>query len=242
MKSQYEPDYDRVNLNDDAANYLNDDKTIEDNHHVNEDAEIQWQLPSKPFQMEIELSYIDGDDKDAIAEDLGLDASDFDFLDFYADRLDGAVQSVLINDVRFGAIEDIPECLKNFLDGILFGESSDPVSSISGERITFWDAVRGDPETQQAFYSYELKNGVNGISIHGGFDPKQTLDGVEKNEYHRLDDSIIKSPATRDKHLDRHDQQIVSKQRRKWPKRMLFISIILVLGGLAIYLSNFVTK
>lgn len=242
MKSQYEPNYERVNLDNDVANYLNDDKEINDNHHVNDGAEIQWQLPSKPFQMEIELDYIDGDDKDAIAEDLGLDAIDLDFLEFYADRLDGAVQSVLINDVRFGAIEDIPESLKTFLDGILFGESSDPVSSISGERITFWDAVRGDPETQQAFYNYEFTNGVNGISIHGGFDPKQTLDGVEKNEYHRLDDSIIKPPVPGNKHQNKHDQQTALKQRRKWPKRILFITVILSLGSLAVYLSNFLTK
>lgn len=190
-----------------------------------------WQLPSTPLQMEFNTEFMDPKDLKAIAEDLDLDEQELDHLEIYVERTEGQIDYMLVNDIQYQCIEDLPESIKAFLDNIQFGDPENPVITASGARVNFWDALAGEPEVQQAFFEsgYEADNDY--FHMSGRFDVVDSVQSMEDKQEIDLNDTL----AT--KAINQKVKQYIHQKdtRRKRIKRIVFslITLALLLATLA---------
>ncbi len=228
-------------VSNEVIELLESDKYASGCYHISDFTDHRWQLPDSPLQMEVELDYIHPDDRTQILYELGLDGQEVDVLEFYVERTQGIVQSVTINDIRFESLTEIPVGVMNFLDGLVFGDPADPVSTGSGERVSFWDAVRGAPETQQAFYDYGYQNTETGLTLHGQFDVRHSLHELDSQQEKRLADTVSQG-ATR---VEISSKKAAERSRpgffRWWMKAALVLALLAVsvAAGLGRWLSDF---
>ena len=195
-------------LSDEVVALLASDKYTSGCYTVSDFIDHSWQPPDTPLQMEVELDYIHPDDRQQIRQELGLDG-ETEVLEFYVERTGGAVQSIMINEQRFETVSDLPDGVVGFLDGLVFGDPADPVVTGSGERISFWDVVRGAPEVQQAFYEYGYQNTEAGLTLHGEFDVRHSLHALDTDQEKRLAETVSRGAT----HVEINRKQAAKRKR-----------------------------
>lgn len=201
----------------------------------NDPSDSHWQLPSTPLQMEFNTLYMDPKELKNIARD--LEQPELDHLEIYVERTEGQIDYMLINDIQFQCIEDLPTSIKTFLDNIQFGDPENPVITASGERVNFWDTLAGEPEVQQAFFEAGHDADNDYFHMGGSFDVVDSVQNMENMQYIDLHDSLESKAVNQKVKQYIHKKDTRKRQsRRKW---LAIFSAILILAALAAVLSRY---
>ncbi len=183
-----------------------------------------WELPSTPFSMTVDLKSFDPDLCTLIAHELGLDEDSIDPFSLYVERLEGTIQYLIINDMRYESVEELPYSIRQFMDDIFFGDVENPVITSMGARVNLWDALRGEAETQQALYYAGIHDDHGQIEVVGLLSPVSSLDRMDQVP------SVNMGNTIHTRIVDMRVKQYIEKSARKRKSLRYKIAIAILIS------------
>lgn len=222
---QYTEDHWAVQNN--SGEWDQDDADYSDSDSVRQTNGV-WELPGTPFNMTVDLMSIDPDLCSLIARELGIDEDSIDPFNLYVERLEGEIQYLIINDIRYESVEELPYNIRRFMDDIFFGDVENPVITSMGARVNLWDALRGEAETQQALYHAGIHDDHGQIDVVGLLSPVTSLDRMDQAPSVKMGNTI------HTRVVDMQVKQYIEKsdQKRK-SRRLKIIATVLIIAGIA---------
>lgn len=199
--------------------------------YLRQHTDSAWSLPNTPLMLTVDLAHIDAHDRELISADLEVDPEDLEYLELYVERIDGDMQYITINENRYTTIEEIPDGLRSYLDTLYFGDIENPVLTVSGARVNLWDAIRGEPETQQAFYEAGYDPNDSQLQLSGVLDAATALDKLENLGNVKLRDSLatrLIDAQVASQLLKQNQNRITAQKtkRRKFVVLSIFVSLL----------------
>lgn len=196
-----------------------------------------WELPSSPLTLNVNLQHADQDVCREMARELeeaeGTSKPQaLHQLSLYAERLEGEIQYLIINDTRFETVDELPDSIRTYLDDLTFGDAISPVVNAMGSRINLWDVLRGEPETQQALADAGVYNEEGEINLTGVYDSATTLDELDSKGNINLNNSTQTRVVDMQvkKHLEQKDQM---KTDKKKGRLFLVVAVCVMLSAVA---------
>jgi len=197
-----------------------------------------WQLPNTPLHLEFSAEYIEAGELKQIAKDLDLSLDELESLEVFTERTKGNVDYILVNEIQYQCIEDLPESIKTFLDNVQFGDPEDPVISATGARISYWDTLSGEPEVQQAFFDSGYDPDSDYFHIEGNYDVVDSLQSMEEKLDVKLQDGL-ETQIINLKVKNYIEDQDVKKKKSFYKKLILFsFMFVSILTGI-IVINNY---
>ena len=186
-----------------------------------------WELPSSPFLMTVDLESLDQEQCELLKDALVLD--ELDELIVYVERLQGEIQYLSINDIRFESVDELPYSVRRFLDDIFFGDVENPVTTALGSRVNLWDALRGEPDTQQALYYAGIHDDQGQIEVTGLLAPVSSLDRLEANSSIKMGDTI--NTRVVDMQVKQHLEQKANRRQQKHRRSMVTLILVIAVSA-----------
>lgn len=221
---------------------LDDDLLAEDpdynEAYLRQHSDSVWSLPNTPLMLTVDLEAMDAQDRLLLSAELEIEPAELEYLELYVERIQGDVQSLVINETHFASIDDIPPGLKNYLDTIYFGKLDEPVITVAGSRVNLWDAIRGEPETQQAFFLAGYDPSDSQMQLSGVLDSNTALERMENLSVIKLRDTfatrIIDAQVAAEMHKPQQlRSQAKGKKDSRVKKWILGVCILVIVGTIA---------